>query len=299
MPSVSVIIPAYNCAAYLERSVQSVLNQSWNDWELIIVDDQSLDVTLLTAIEWGRSDARIRILQTAANSGPGAARNIGLQSAHGQWIAILDSDDWWDPRRLERLITFGSSHDADVILDDFWLHKPSGIPKTLTQLESDIHRLKGHQVSLYDVSSTSVAWMQPIVRRNFLGHHAIRWPNWRYSEDFGFLFELAWHGANIWVYPEALYHYHASRPDSLTQNSTRLFRGVYESAHHYAKLIKGEPSDRWSRQERVIVQAALKKRARTAYRMYILRKTLDVVVPSQVLRYKILEAYRRRRHKPD
>ena len=98
-PPVSVVIPAYNRAGSLRASVDSVLGQSWPDFELLVVDDGSTDDTLAVARAIG--DPRIRILSTPHNMGASGARNFGAAQARGDWIAFHDSDDIWLPRRLE------------------------------------------------------------------------------------------------------------------------------------------------------------------------------------------------------
>ena len=105
-PLVSVIMPAYNSAGSLERSVGSVKAQTVSDWELLIVDDCSSDGTYDAALALSREDARVRVFSTERNSGPAAARNIALENACGRYAAFLDSDDEWLPEKLERQIAF-------------------------------------------------------------------------------------------------------------------------------------------------------------------------------------------------
>lgn len=105
-PLVSVIMPAYKCAALLRESVASVQAQTLPDWELLIVDDCSPDDTYETAQELAAQDHRIRAFQTAGNAGPGEARNVALANANGVYAAFLDSDDLWRPEKLERQIAF-------------------------------------------------------------------------------------------------------------------------------------------------------------------------------------------------
>lgn len=101
---VSIIMPSYNTAPYIKSSIQSVMNQTYIDWELIIVDDCSTDNTneILETIE----DPRIRIYKNEKNSGAAISRNKALREAKGQWIAFLDSDDIWMPEKLEKQINF-------------------------------------------------------------------------------------------------------------------------------------------------------------------------------------------------
>ena len=99
-PQVSVVIPTYNRASVLGRAITSVLNQTFHDLECIIVDDGSTDQT--TQVVAGFEDPRLRLLRLPVNRGVGHARNVGIQSARGELIAFLDSDDEWLSQKLER-----------------------------------------------------------------------------------------------------------------------------------------------------------------------------------------------------
>lgn len=101
---VSIIMPSYNTALYIKETIQSVLDQTYTNWELIIVDDCSTDNTeeVLATI----NDSRIRYFKNEKNSGAAVSRNKALRAAKGQWIAFLDSDDLWMPEKLEKQINF-------------------------------------------------------------------------------------------------------------------------------------------------------------------------------------------------
>ncbi len=98
MPRVSVIIPAYNAAATLAGTIDSVLAQTLKDFEIICVDDGSTDATLAIIKEYGDC---VRLIEQA-NSGPAAARNNGARNSSGEYLAFLDADDIWKPQFLER-----------------------------------------------------------------------------------------------------------------------------------------------------------------------------------------------------
>ena len=106
-PLVSVVMPTYNCAEYIEDSINSVINQTFTDWELIIVDDCSTSNTMPAILQKIKNiDKRISVYSTPINSGPGIARNIGIAQAQGQYLAFLDSDDYWYPTKLEQQVVF-------------------------------------------------------------------------------------------------------------------------------------------------------------------------------------------------
>lgn len=112
MPEVSVIMPTYNRAELLKKSVRSVLNQTYQDFELIIVDDGSTDDTEGTVKSFG--DKRVSYIRHERNRGPGAARNAGIRAAKGKYVAFQDSDDEWLPQKLDRQIRVMMSAPPDV-----------------------------------------------------------------------------------------------------------------------------------------------------------------------------------------
>lgn len=101
---VSIIMPSFNCENYLHESVNSILRQSYKEWELIIVDDCSTDRSAEIGKQYTLQDSRIRCYSMDHNSGPAAARNKAIDKSRGQYIAFLDSDDIWAPEKLETQI---------------------------------------------------------------------------------------------------------------------------------------------------------------------------------------------------
>ena len=101
---VSIIMPSYNSAAFIKKTIQSVINQTYENWELIIVDDCSTDNTELVITEI--NDPRIKFFKNEKNSGAAVSRNKAIREASGKWIAFLDSDDLWLPQKLDKQISF-------------------------------------------------------------------------------------------------------------------------------------------------------------------------------------------------
>lgn len=103
---VSIIMPSYNTAKYISAAIESILNQTYENWELIIVDDCSTDNTDEILTEYAKKDSRIRYYKNEKNSGAAVARNRALRQAKGKWVAFLDSDDLWEKDKLEKQICF-------------------------------------------------------------------------------------------------------------------------------------------------------------------------------------------------
>lgn len=112
-PAISVIIPAYNREASIRVAIESVLRQTWTDFELIIVDDCSTDATMAEAARI--DDPRLRLVRRPENGGAAAARNTGLAEACGTWIAFQDSDDEWLPTKLEKQMARLNAPGSDFI----------------------------------------------------------------------------------------------------------------------------------------------------------------------------------------
>ncbi|MDR4890022.1 glycosyltransferase family 2 protein [Fredinandcohnia sp. QZ13] len=105
-PLVSVITPSYNSALFIEDTIKSVQDQTYTNWEMIIVDDVSTDNTVEIIKEKMKTDSRIKLIPLDKNGGAAIARNTAIKNASGKYIAFLDSDDLWVPTKLEKQVTF-------------------------------------------------------------------------------------------------------------------------------------------------------------------------------------------------
>lgn len=114
-PTITVLMSCYNAARWLDVAIHSVLNQTFRDFEFIIVDDGSVDNTLEIVKRFAAADQRIIVI-SKPNSGPGDSRNVGIQKARGEWIAVIDADDVCEPTRLEKQIGLASNNSALVFI---------------------------------------------------------------------------------------------------------------------------------------------------------------------------------------
>lgn len=103
---VSIIMPSYNCGEYIDQAIRSVQAQTYRNWEVIFVDDCSEDDTVARVMALKEHDNRINLYQNIGNSGAAVSRNTALRHAKGRWIAFLDSDDTWEPTKLEMQVKF-------------------------------------------------------------------------------------------------------------------------------------------------------------------------------------------------
>jgi succinoglycan biosynthesis protein ExoO len=227
VPLVSVIMPAYNTAQYIEQAIESALHQTIANIEVIVVDDASVDNT--TAIVKGFTDSRVRLLELAENKGAPTARNRAFQEAKGQWIAVLDSDDWYAPNRLEEMLRAAQQCEADMVADDIWfiedgsrapwttLVKESGQEVLAPQVVTDLFYLKD---DIHGRQGLHLGLSKPLINRSFLIKHAIFYnPELTMGEeDFFFCLECLIRGAKF-VFQPTPYYYYRARPGSLFTRS--------------------------------------------------------------------------------
>ena len=138
MVKVSIITPCYNAAPYITRTINSVQNQTISDWEMIIVDDGSIDNSADIVKDFASKDARIKLLQKE-NGGSASARNMGLSIAQGEYIQFLDADDTIEPSKLERQTILMDQHNLDVTYTDYCMVNTDG----------SLEKEKGHNFNLF------------------------------------------------------------------------------------------------------------------------------------------------------
>lgn len=225
----SIIMPAYNAEVFVARAIDSALAQTEPRIEVIVIDDASTDATAAIVARIAARDGRVRLLRSAVNGGPGAARNRGLDVARGEWIALLDADDGYLPHRLETLLALGERHDADLVSDNLMLCPEDGSadsgPMLPARLLSRTTQLSAAEFVAGNVGSrdeprVSFGFMQPVFRRDFLERNRIRYEERnRFGEDYLLCLDCLSSGARWWVTPEAMYRY-AVRVGSLTEVQT-------------------------------------------------------------------------------
>src|SRR5262249_41994897 len=127
MPLVSIIIPAHNRQQSLPRGIESILNQTIGDFEIIVVDDGSTDNTAAVADRFVLRDLRIRLIRHEKRRGAQAARNTGARAANGDWLNFFDSDDWMFPTSLEKRLNVARKERVKIVHSEcFILHPNQG-----------------------------------------------------------------------------------------------------------------------------------------------------------------------------
>jgi glycosyltransferase involved in cell wall biosynthesis len=230
---VSVIMPAFNAEPFIAAALASAQAQTETDIEILVINDCSTDRTVEIVQTLGEADSRIRLFNMPVNSGPAAARNRGFSLARGKWIALLDADDGFHPRRLEQLLALAESKGADVVSDNLLLcpvDEPAvpmipvermGPPRHLSPAE-----FVNGNIGSRKTPRVSYGFMQPVFKRAFLERHHIAYNEQnRFGEDYLLALNCLVRGAQWWMTPEPMYHY-TIRKGSLTeaQSSQDLMR---------------------------------------------------------------------------
>ncbi len=125
---VTVITPAYNAERHIRYAIESVINQDYKNWEMLIVDDCSKDNTKQVVQDYSKEDNRIKLISIEKNGGVANARNIALRRAKGKYVAFLDSDDLWKPNKLSKQIEFMKKNNCYFTFSSYELINDEGIP---------------------------------------------------------------------------------------------------------------------------------------------------------------------------
>lgn len=216
MSLVSIIIPTYNTEKYIEKCIQSVLEQTYTDYEIIIVDDCSTDNSMDVVARF--KDPRIKVIKNEINRGPSYSRNRGIQLSKGDFIALLDSDDWWTPNRLEVMMDFIESHHADVLFDNvLYIREGEEKPYTTYYQFKGITVDKAQQVTPEYFVNNDLGILKAIIRKEIIMDHSIQYEeSITYGEDFIFYLEIITRTTKVWLLKEG-YYYYLSREGSLVK----------------------------------------------------------------------------------
>lgn len=171
---VSIIMPSYNCGRYIEASIRSVIAQTYQEWELLVVDDCTTDGSLEKVVALQREDSRIRLLRQERHCGAATGRNWALREAKGKWIAFLDSDDQWEPTKLERQIAFMEEHNYIFSYTNYQEMdenmQPTGKlvtgPKRITHLGMYAFCWPGCLTVMYDATKIGLVQINPLHKNN-------------------------------------------------------------------------------------------------------------------------------------
>lgn len=239
---ISVIVPVYNVEKYLPQCIDSILNQTEKNLEIILVDDGSLDNSGKICDEFSKKDDRIVVIHKK-NNGLSSARNAGLEIAKGNYIGFVDSDDWLDKSMYEVLLKLLKENNSDISCCDFFktANSDDSIPHIDNEIinsYNNIESLNNFYNGLY--TQTVVAWNKLYKRELFKD---ISYPVGKIHEDEGTTYKL-YYKANKITYTNRPLYYYRITPNSITTskfNKKRLdIIDVYDEKVKFIKNINNE-----------------------------------------------------------
>ena len=210
---ISVIVPIYKVETYLRQSLDSILNQSYRDLDIILIDDGSPDRCGEICDEYEKQDKRVRVFHTS-NRGLSSARNLGLREAKGNHIGFVDSDDWIEPNMFEVLLRRLEDTKSDICICDY-NQGPGVFEKEFQPAEEVYEGIEALKALLNQEINYNV-WNKLFCRELFQDIH---FPEGRNYEDIGIMHRIMYKAKRVAVIPDVGYHYRV-RAESITKTYT-------------------------------------------------------------------------------
>ncbi len=210
MPTLSIIIPIYNAEKYIRRCIDSILSQTYSDFELILVNDGSKDNSGSICEEYAQKDSRVRVFHNS-NKGVSYSRNYGINKARGEWIGFVDADDWLNEDMYAEMLNEANAGDAELVMTEFYRVERekinyASIPVGELDVKMFIHK--------YVFCGYTVVW-NIIVKKQIIVSNGIRFDDsLRIGEDFEFVLSLLVVVRGIAVVRKPLYNYECRNEDS-------------------------------------------------------------------------------------
>lgn len=228
---ISIICPVYKAENYLHQCVDSILAQTFTDWELILVDDGSPDSSGEICDKYANQDRRIRTIHKQ-NEGVSVARQTGLEAAHGEYVIHVDSDDWVEPNMLEELYKKAKQDDADIVICDYF----NNIGTKQTICRQCPSSLEPKQVLIELFQQLHGSCCNKLARRVCYKQYGIEFPRGiNYCEDlFTWVQFLSHKEVKVAYLNKAFYHYF-DNPESITRSYQR---SQYETRCEFVKRLE-------------------------------------------------------------
>lgn len=241
MPKISIIIPVYKVEKYIEECLNSILNQTFTDFEVILVDDGSPDNSGAICDKYAEADHRFRVIHKE-NEGVGAARNTGLDIAQGKYVVFVDSDDFCDTSYLENF-TKGSNNDSDLVIQGMKSFPEGYVPTT--QFEAKVYTIS----NLVDcvLSNKLLTFGAPyckMFKSSILNNERVRFSTtYSFGEDTYFFFDYLAHVNTIQIVGSVGYNYRCDLSDSLSVKNHE-FEDLTKFATESLALVRSIDKDR-------------------------------------------------------
>lgn len=223
---ISVVIPIYNIEQYLDRCLKSVMEQTYQSLQILLIDDGSTDHSLLLCQNWQKKDPRVEVYHKT-NGGVSSARNLGIEKATGEWLIFIDGDDWIEPDMLRKMHDCAVENDADAAICSFVLdYGEKKEPALVFEGEEALQVISGKQAAeslvnrqtQYNVDNSPC---NKLVRRKIIEKHSLSFPvGRRMAEDMLFVTKAMLEMERCVLLPDTFYHYFLVREGN---SSTKKF----------------------------------------------------------------------------
>ena len=245
LPCVSVIIPVYNTAPYLQRCLESVCNQTLKNIEIICVNDGSTDNSKEILQQYKDKDNRICVI-TQEHKGIAAARNVGLQCVTGQYIGFVDSDDWIEPDMFELAYTTAQREHVDIVAWGYSLDLVTGQKAIKNEKQKGLNDIEVFLCTILSEGAYRDFLWNKLFSKQFILEKKLRFDETlAVMEDRYFVFEAALAGGKLFYIPEIKYHYRrdmgssyrlTDKSDGMFIVSRRLVEKLEKTEHIIAKI---------------------------------------------------------------
>ncbi len=237
MPKISIIIPVYNAEKYLRKCIESVIAQTFKDWEAILINDGSKDSSLAVCYEYATKDKRISVIDKT-NGGPSSARNRGLEQARGEYIYFIDADDWIESNALEILYFNSDNGYFDIVFVGFVREYSNGNMEYSYAYDADTYSLPKESIICHLYKEQAYGWIcTKMLKKEIIEKYNIRFDEsielW---EDEMFTSEYLNHVSSVRAINNHPYHY-ICNVESIMQTNNKRYEKVFLSARKNEVLM--------------------------------------------------------------
>lgn len=218
---VSVVVPAFNVEKYIGKCIESLLNQTLSEIEIIVVNDNSTDSTLQILTEFAKKDSRVKILDNKVNIGVSAARNLGIKSAKGEYIGFVDSDDWVAVDYYEKLYNAAKRFNSDVAATNFVRCGKFNKSKRLNYSREELFLDADSKIRKAFIPKFNYVWNK-IYKRDALLDLNIYFPEGKIFEDIAWLVKIIYNLNGFVTVPDTWYFYRRSNGSIVTKRSSSV-----------------------------------------------------------------------------
>lgn len=236
---ISIVVPMYNCEKYIEKNIKSILNQSYKNFELLLINDGSTDNTLNVVKKF--KDSRIKIIDKK-QEGVSKTRNVGIDISKGNYIYFVDADDYIEPNTLEKFVDIINKYNPDLIICGIFSETYNGnsfdklnfkekFYKDRNSLNNDLIKLYNNHLT-YNIGNK-------ILKKDIISKHKLRFPNIHFGEDNAFNQMYLKYCNTVYNINDCLYHYVREIKGSITTKYIpNLFKIRINENHQFIKFFK-------------------------------------------------------------